>query len=179
MGIWRAAIDTGGGKNDDDDWSKTEEIYAWLRQHGRGVVFGVKGTSNPQVKKIHPRVIDKMARGNRPIPGGITLYFLDTAQFKEAFFWRLGLDPGTPQAITLHADTGIDYARQVLAEQKQRDKKGKVTWVQVRRDNHLLDCEIYSDACADPEWMPSLSFMMNQTARPGRRVRSKGVAHGQ
>jgi len=120
-------------------------------------------------------VIDKMARGNRPIPGGITLYFLDTAQFKEAFFWRLGIAPGEPQAITLHADTGIDYARQVLAEQKQRDKKGKVSWVQIRRDNHLLDCEIYSDACADPEWMPSLSFLCETRQRPGRRVRSKGV----
>jgi terminase, large subunit len=165
MGIWRAAIDTGGGKDPSDDWSKTEEIYTWLRQHGRGVVFGVKGNGKPQVKKVNPRVIDKMSRGNRPIPGGITLYFLDTDAFKEAFFWRLGIEPGEPQAITLHADTDITYARQVLAEQKQRDKKGKVSWVPIRRDNHLLDCEIYSDACADPEWMPSLSFITALSAR--------------
>ena len=178
MGIWRAAMDTGGGKNDEDDWSKTEEIYTWLRRNSRGVVYGVKGSSTAQVKKVTPRVIDKMARGNRPIPGGITLYFLDTDKFKEAFFWRLGLAPGEPQAITLHADTDITYARQVLAEQKQRDKRGVVSWVQVRRDNHLLDCEIYSDACADPEWMPSLTFMMDHSGRPARRIRSKGVADG-
>jgi phage terminase large subunit GpA-like protein len=178
MGIWRAAMDTGGGKNDEDDWSKTEEIYTWLRRNSRGVVYGVKGSSTAQVKKVTPRVIDKMARGNRPIPGGITLYFLDTDKFKEAFFWRLGLAPGEPQAITLHADTDITYARQVLAEQKQRDKRGVVSWVQVRRDNHLLDCEIYSDACADPEWMPSLTFMMDHGGRPARRIRSKGVADG-
>jgi terminase, large subunit len=165
MGIWRAAIDTGGGKNDDDDWSKTEEIYAWLRKNGKNVVFGVKGSSTAQVKKVNPRVIDKMARGNRPIPGGITLYFLDTDAFKEAFFWRLGRKPGEPQAITLHADTDLAYARQVLAEQKQRDKKGNVSWVQVRRDNHLLDCEVYSDACADPEWMPSLLLITNLSDR--------------
>ena len=161
MGIWRTGIDTGGGKNPDDDWSKTEEIYTWLRKNSRGVVHGIKGASTSQIKKVTPRVIDKMARGNRPIPGGITLYFLDTDKFKEAFFWRLGLEPGAPQSITLHADTGMDYARQVLAEQKQKDRKGKVAWVQIRRDNHLLDCEVISDACADPEWMPSLSFIVN------------------
>ena len=178
MGIWRAAIDTGGGQNKDDDWSKTEEIYTWLRKNSRGVIFGVKGASTAQVKKVNPRVIDKMARGNRPIPGGITLYFLDTDAFKEAFFWRLGVAPGSPQAITLHADTDLTYARQVLAEQKQRDKKGKVSWVQVRRDNHLLDCSIYADACADPEWMPSLMLMVARPGHHGRRVRSQGVVHG-
>jgi hypothetical protein len=53
-----------------------------------------------------------------------------------------------------------------------------VSWVQVRRDNHLLDCEIYSDACADPEWMPSLMLLVSHPGRQGRRVRSSGVSHG-
>jgi hypothetical protein len=35
----------------------------------------------------------------------------------------------------------------------------------VRRDNHLLDCEVYSDACADPEWMPSLLLITNLSDR--------------
>ncbi|MCG8632834.1 MAG: phage terminase large subunit family protein [Desulfobacterales bacterium] len=172
MGIWRAALDTGGGKSKDDDWSRTEEAYEWLRKNSRGVVFGVKGASRPQVAKVIPRVIDKMARGNRPIPGGLVLYFLDTDKLKDTFFWRMERTTKQSQHITLNADTGMDYVLQILAEQKQKDKKGKVTWVQTRRDNHLLDCEIYSDACADPEWAPSLSFLAEKMAEsdPGENT---------
>lgn len=190
MGIWRAALDTGGGKNKEDDWSKTEEAYNFIRKSGRGIIHGIKGSSNPQVKKVIPRVIDKMARGNRPIPGGITLYFLDVDKFKDQFHWRLNRvhregmidEEGNPmeiqgQHITLHSDTGIDYARQILAEEKQRDKKGKTEWVAIRRDNHLLDCENMAAACADPEWAPSLQYIANIQAapRPGRRVKSRGI----
>lgn len=163
MGIWRAAIDTGGGKNREDDWSKTEEIYEWVRKNSRGIVFPIKGATKPQIKKVNPRVIDKMTRGNRVIPGGLVLYFLDTDKFKELFHWRLSRTHSESQYMTLHADTGLDYARQILAEQKQKDKKGAIAWVPVRRDNHLLDCEIYAAACADPEWTPSLSYLMSVT----------------
>lgn len=163
MAIWRAALDTGGGPDGTEgDWSKTEEAYQWLRKNSRGVVFGIKGASRPQVKRVKPTVIDKMARGNRPIPGGLVLYYLDVNQFKDQFQWRMGRQQEETQHMTLNADTDIEYARHVLAEQKQKNRKGQVSWVQVRRDNHLFDCEIYAAACADPEWTPSLSMM----ARP-------------
>lgn len=182
MGIWRAAIDTGGGVDGtDDEWSKTEEIYEWIRKNGRGVAFGVKGASHAQVKKVNPRVIDRMRRKNKPIPGGITLYFLDTARFKDAFWWRMGRrfqandeGPVESQHITMHSEMGMDYVRQILAEEKQRDRKtGKVKWVQKRADNHMIDCEVYSDACADPEWMPSLSYMIRGRKRK-KPVRDAG-----
>ncbi len=162
MGIWRAGIDSGGGKAKDDDWSKTEEVYDWVRKNGRGVVFAIKGASHPQVKKVIPRVIDKMSRGNRPIPGGITLFFLDVNKFKDQLHWRLNRTTKETQHITLNADTGIDYARQILAERKEKNRTGKAEWVQTRRDNHLLDCENIAAACADPEWMPSLSFISSK-----------------
>ena len=227
MPIWRAALDTGGGREKEDDWSKTEEAYAFIRKNGRGILFGVKGSSHAQLKKVTPKVIDRMTRKNKPIPGGITLYFLDTDKFKDQLHWRLGRswphDPtvsnsvdlgggydgdadrigridekgdvitgdkatgangiGDPVSIeshhiTLHSDTGIDYARQILAEERQKDKKGKTEWVSVRRDNHLLDCEIYAAACADPEWAPSLQYLAGSADAPkkGRRVVSKGVS---
>jgi len=160
MAIWRAALDTGGGPDGTEgDWSKTEEAYEWIRKNGRGVVHGIKGANRPQVKKVNPRTIDKMARGNRPIPGGLVLYYLDVDQFKDQFHWRLSRAENETQHMTLNADTDIEYARQILAEQKQKDRKGKVSWVQVRRDNHLFDCEIYAAACADPEWTPSLVWL--------------------
>ncbi|HNR14978.1 MAG TPA: phage terminase large subunit family protein, partial [Thermodesulfobacteriota bacterium] len=41
--IWRAAIDTGGGRGESEIWSRTAEIYEWLRLHGRRIAWGIKG----------------------------------------------------------------------------------------------------------------------------------------
>jgi len=53
----------------------------------------------------------------------------------------------------LHRGTGLDYARQVSAEQRQllRDKSGrdKYAWVKVYRQNHFLDCETMNLAAAE------------------------------
>ena len=171
MTIWRAAMDTGGGPTDDGEWSRTEEIYQWIRNNGRGVVWGTKGSSRPQFQKVMPRTLEKMARGNRPIPGGLVLYLLDVDKFKEAIHFRLGRKDGDSQRFFLHAQTGIDYARQILAEEKRRDRRGKTEWKQIRRDNHLLDCEVMAAACADSEWAPGLTTvarMVKQRAEQDR-----------
>lgn len=159
--IWRAAMDTGGGKSTDDEWSRTEEIYQWLRANGRGIVWGIKGSSRPQLKRVTPRMIDKMTRGNRVIPGGLELRMLDVAQFKDLLHWRLTRKDGESQRFYLHSETGMDYAKQFLAEEKRRNRRRQVEWVQIRSDNHLLDCEVYAAACADSEWMPSFQIIAN------------------
>ncbi|WP_419663219.1 phage terminase GpA [Desulfosarcina variabilis str. Montpellier] len=165
MGIWRAAIDTGGGKSSDGDWSRTEEAYQWIRSHRPGVVFGIKGRGGKatQLKRITVSVMDKMPSSNRPIPGGLELRILDVDQFKDLLHWRLSRKRGEgqqdSQCFYLHKDTGEDYAQQFLAEEKRRDRNGKVEWVPIRRDNHLLDCEVMAAACADSEWFPSLSML--------------------
>jgi hypothetical protein len=66
--------------------------------------------------------------------------------------------------LTLHAETGIDYAQQVLAEELRRRRTGKLEWIQVRRDNHLLDCENLAAACADNGWQPSLALLAKHSA---------------
>ena len=178
MEIWRAAMDTGGGKSDEEEWSRTEEIYMWLRAMYRKYgpvatnrLFGIKGASRPQLNRVRARVIDKMVNKNRVIPGGLEIRFLDTAQFKDIIHWRMGRrgpqegDNGEPipaesQRFLLHKETGMDYALQVLAEEKRRNRRKKIEWVQIRRDNHLLDGEVYAAACADSEWLPSLQMIM-------------------
>lgn len=162
MRVWRAAMDTGGGKLNDDEWTRTEEIYHWLRNNGRGIVHGIKGASRPQLKRVNVRVIDKMTVGNRVIPGGLELRMLDTAQFKDILHWRLTRKDGESQHSTLHSETGMDYAKQFLAEEKRRTRKKKIEWVQVRRDNHLLDAEVYASACADSEWLPSFDILARE-----------------
>lgn len=159
MGIWRAAIDTGGGKNDDDDWTRTEEAYQWLRKNSRGRIFGIKGASLRQVNRIKRTVIDKFPNKNKKIPGGLELRLLDTFQYKELLHWRLSREPDESQYLSLHSGTDLDYAKQILAEELRKDKHGVKHFVQIRKDNHLLDCEVYAAACADNEWAPSLSFL--------------------
>jgi phage terminase large subunit GpA-like protein len=158
--IWRAGLDTGGGQTIDGDWSRTEEAYMWLRRQAKKrVVFGTKGASRAQTNRVRLTVIDKMARGNRPIPGGLELRTLDVSAFKVLIHWRLTRREGESQRFRLHNDTGLDYARQILAEELRRDRRGRQRWVQVRADNHLLDCEVIAAACADNQWSPSLAMI--------------------
>lgn len=159
MGIWRAGIDTGGGQTDFDDWSRTEEAYQWLRKIPKGVVFGIKGASRQQLQRVRKTIIDKWPGKNRPMPGGLELRLIDTAQFKGIIHWRITRKEGETQRFTLNADTGIDYASQILSEELRKGRKGTIEWKRIRKDNHLLDAEVYAAACADGEWTPSLAFL--------------------
>jgi len=153
--IWRAGIDTGGGQQG-EDVSITEAAYFWIRQNGIGRgcrVWGTKGASTALAGKLHVgKALDKTPSG-KAIPGGLQLILLDTAKLKDAFFYRLDKAiEGSPQAAYLHAETGLDYSRQISAEEKRRDRRGIEYWHQVRRDNHFLDAEVIAMAMADPEW---------------------------
>jgi len=155
MRIWRAAVDTGGGVAE-SGLSMTEETYWWLRKNGTGRgcrVWGTKGSSRPLAGKIHMgKPLDKTPSG-KAIPGGLQIILLDTNDLKDMVTYRLGqaVEQG-PMAAYLHAKTDDRYARQILAEQKQRSAKGVEEWVQVGTDNHLFDCEVMCQAVAEPEW---------------------------
>ena len=108
------------------------------------------------------RPLDSVRRGHRIVSGGLLLRTLDTTQFKDLLHWRLTRTEGESQRFHLHSETDAEYAQQFLAEEKRRDRRRQLTWVQIRRDNHLLDCEVYAAACADSEWQPSLTAIAHQ-----------------
>jgi phage terminase large subunit GpA-like protein len=162
MGIWRAGLDTGGGKSDDGDYiTRTEEAYEWLRKFQMlRTVFGTKGSSHDMgPKKMKLSVIDKMPRSNKPIPNGLELMILNADALKALLHFRLERKEEETQRFYLHAETDEIYARQLLAEEARRNRKGKIEWVQVRKANHYLDCECIAAACADSEWQPSLKIL--------------------
>lgn len=159
MGIWRAAMDTGGGLTDDNVWTRTEEIYQWIRKQQPGRVYGTKGATHRQLQRIRVSIIDKLPRSNKPIPGGLELRLLDTDQFKSLIHWRMERKEEETQRFFLHSETGLDYAEQILAEELCRDRRGKVYWKKLRKNNHLLDCECLAAACADSEWLPSMKML--------------------
>ena len=159
MKVWRAAIDTGGGVTEDNEWTRTEEIYHWVRYHSRGICFATKGASRPQLTRVKYSKIDRFPRKDVPIPGGLELRILDSHQFKALIHWRMERGKEESQHFSLNAETGLDYVRQLLAEELQRGRNNQTSWKKIRRDNHLLDCECLAAACADNEWAPSLKLI--------------------
>lgn len=156
MPIWRAAIDTGGGEGFEDMATMTEQTYFWIRKNGIGRgcrIWGTKGASNPVPGKIRPgSVIDKTPSG-KPLVGGLQLIMLDPNELKDMYHYRLDQAKSQgEQSGYLHSKVGMDYARQVTAEEKRIDEKGAQVWVEIRRDNHLLDAECLAQACAEPNW---------------------------
>jgi phage terminase large subunit GpA-like protein len=169
MTIWRAAMDTGGGKTENVDLTRTEEAYLWLREQPPGVIYGIKGMSRPQARRIKPTGIDKLPHSSLPIPGGLQIYLVDSSRFKVLFHNRLDRDPAEiGQHVFLHADTGLDYAQQILAEELHRKPNGVTYWHKIRAANHWLDAEAYAAACVDPEFVPSFSTIC-------RRIREQSI----
>lgn len=196
MKIWRAGIDTGGGETDQDDWSRTEEIYQWLRKQPTGAaqkIFGTKGATHIKslaAKRIKITKIDTLPSSQKLIPGGLELRLLDSSQYKGLIHFRLGRkeatleEPVQSQRFYVHAETGLDYVKQLLSEEWRMGKGRRYEWKQVYYQNHLLDCEAIAASCADAEWLPSLQMMaayLKQQKNPGaaqtgRRVISTGLS---
>jgi phage terminase large subunit GpA-like protein len=153
--IWRAAIDTGGGKKF-EDMSMTEETQRWIRANGVGRgcrVWGTRGATTSLVGKVKiGKVLDRYPSG-KPIKGGLQIITLDTHKLKDMHHYRLGqaLKQGD-QAAYLHSGVKEDYAQHVLAEEKQRDEKGVEHWVHIGGRNDLLDADLLCQIVADPEW---------------------------
>ena len=176
--IWRAAIDTGGGKVQSDwDPSMTEQAYWWIRKNmGRGcLIWGTKGSARELTGKVSTgKFLDRMPSG-KPIEGGLQLVILDTDKLKDQYHYRLQQAiEGEDQAAYLHKDTEETYARHIMAEEKQLDDKGLQTWVQIRPDNHLFDCEVLNMAVSDPEWIGggvNLQIMYHEDLQKRNRAR--------
>jgi phage terminase large subunit GpA-like protein len=156
MMIWRAGLDTGGGKYK-KDISSTEEAYLWLQDQMMTSVFcrvfGIKGSSHPLPTKLRlGGVINKTPSG-KPLRMGMKLVFMDTDKLKDLFHQRMGkAKDQEPGGAYVHQETGLDYARQVTAERKQVNEKGVETWELCgTHDNHYLDAEAIAASMADWE----------------------------
>ena len=165
-GIWRAAIDTGGGESaEGGDYSRTQEIYEFVRGFSnQGPLWAIKGASRELDKAVRWRVLDRMPGTGKPIPNGLTLYHLDTGRLKSALFTSL-LDEDSPRPIKIFGapdmenDDPPDHTeliRHLTAERQIITPKGKRVWKKIHNDNHFLDCLVYALACGDVNWTPSL-----------------------
>lgn len=185
MPIWRACIDSGGTETE-GVYTRTEEVYMWVRANGCGVVHACKGASRPQAAPVRWVVRERMPHNGRPIPGGLRLYLIDSGAFKTTDMGRL-LNQDSRQPLRFHAGADETLASQLSAERMVR-KNGNLVWVRERKDNHLLDCLVLSAAAADASWTPSLPHyilqlqaqarMQNETPRPRAKKRPQPEAAG-
>lgn len=187
MRIWRAAVDTGGGEKF-ENMSMVEETYNWLRKNARGRgcrVWGTKGSSKPFPGPELSRTgkpLDKSPSG-KPMPRGFRITLLDSHKLKNIFHSRLksAIDGDPDRPAYLHSGVGVDYARQILAEELTLDDRGQEFWRQKRYDNHLLDCECGCIALAEPDWEGGGVNLIRGRAtakarrRNGAKIYSKGV----
>lgn len=180
MPIHRAAVDT-GGTHKWEDMTMTEETYFWLRKNGVGRgprVRGTKGSNTPLkgTLQIMP-AMDKTPSG-KPLPGGLQLIRLNTHELKDRFMYRLNqaVEGETYHAAYLHSEADEEYAKHILAEEKQTDDQGNEIWVQVSQRNDYFDCECGCIAMADRSWPTGgVDTFAARPKQKGRRIISRGV----
>jgi phage terminase large subunit GpA-like protein len=162
MDIWRSAIDSGGTMGE-GVYSRTEEVYEYVRLNGFDRLFAIKGVGHDQTPAVTWSILDRLPGIQKPILGGLRLYKLDVSKFKSSVMFAL-LNDGVRRAIKLYgydpedADGGGhgELIAHLLAEHQVRKPDGKLVWVQTKPENHYLDCLVMARACGDVSWSPSL-----------------------
>lgn len=121
------------------------QIYTFCRQYS-GWAVPTKGHDR-QEKPIKPSYIDVTLRG-KTYKRGLQLWHLDSDYFKSFVHARLSWPEDQPGGWHLPEGTTDDYCQQVTAEARVVKPSGRVVWIRVRRENHLLDCEAGNVAIA-------------------------------
>lgn len=169
---------------------RTSEVYAWCRSSG---VVPARGAQGRKTQPVTVSRIDKFPGSNKPIPGGLNLYHVDTHFHKDQLANKLQIDQTDNGALVLHSgysfdqlaalqrDPGSpqshgleDYARQMCVE--YRDERN--LWqCPAGKANHLWDCESNGLALVQYlGWQTAVSDKNALPSAPQRRVYSKGVA---
>ncbi|UZP67729.1 phage terminase large subunit family protein [Desulfovibrio mangrovi] len=160
LGIWRASLDVGGTKHENQMDSRPVQALLWLSSQRRGVVFPTRGMSRTSPGQlVKQTVVEKLPDGRNLAmgQGGLTMAWIDTDAFKRDIFWRLAEGAGE-EPLFFHGQTTDEYLKEIASEKLERDKTGKEAWVRVRA-NHWLDCLVQHMAMAWWQWSPSLVSM--------------------
>ena len=99
-----------------------------------------------------------------------SLWMVNSNRIREHIHDRIGIPAGEPRSWRLHADTSLAYRQHITSWARQEKRvKGRavVEWVQVRKDDHWLDAEIYAIAAARPPHFAPL-LLTERRPRPRR-----------
>jgi len=134
--IDRALIDSG---------YNTDQVYKFCRNFA-GIAYPSKGRDT-QDKALKAAKVD-ISHNGRTIKGGLTLWHIHTDYYKTWIYSRIRWDETQPGGFHLDNATDNDYLQQLVSEQLIVKPSGRRVWVQTKRDNHYLDCEVCSAAAA-------------------------------
>ena len=162
-------MDSGGGESEQwADLSRTAEAYLFACKNPGMLLFkGQKRMSKP----FTVTDLDRLPGTNKPLPGSIKLYNLNSRHFKDRLAAKLMVDPTDPGAWHLHKDTDLDFARQMCAEGK--DDAGFWTCPKGKA-NHYWDCSYMEMALVEIAQVKLWRRPDEQQAIQ-RRIISKGV----
>lgn len=174
-----SGLDTGGGFSDEEEsLTMTVEAYHWLKKAGQMGLFvvGTKGASHPMKNVIakQTKIEKEPGKKGRPIPGGLTIWEIDTGQMKKNLWFHLRIEKGAPGRYTFHSETDFDYIKHLLSERLVADKRGKEEWKR-KGKNHWLDATIIADTLVENDCYGLQLINLGQRQAPGRRIISKGV----
>lgn len=152
---------------------RTAAVYEWASRN-KGRVFpsqGVHRLTGGTWRLSQLEYFPTIDGRTRKIPGGLTLYRLDSTFYKNALAQRLTIASTDPGAFHLHAnlDNQLEvYAREMCAEVWDPEKSGG-TWInETNKANHAWDCEYLIQALADI--MQIRKWSQNPQEEPSKRI---------
>jgi phage terminase large subunit GpA-like protein len=175
--VWRAGMDTGGGK-DEADTTMTTRAYTIIRKASDGRrLLGTKGTGRDSAEKMHLKQIDKMpGKKGTIIPGGLNIWMLNVDALKDSLSYYLGLPVGSFGGVQFNRDIKSDLVNHLLAEEKRRRRDGKWEWHVVSAKNHLLDCAVIALGMGDKECWGGVEALKRPQCLPVEIVAEKESA---
>jgi phage terminase large subunit GpA-like protein len=142
-----------------DSGYQTQEVYSFCRGYGSDRVVPVKGEDNLKMILGTPSLVDVMMNGKR-LSRGIKLWKVGVSVAKEQIYRWLNAKKPTDEQVAEGREYPSGYSRfpmydeeyfkQLTAEQyiTKVDNRGFHShhWEKLRKDNHFLDCRVYSRA---------------------------------
>lgn len=159
-----------------DTGYRTDEVYDFVRRW-RDRARAIKGVDELPGAPYTVTKIDRNPKTGATIPGGVTLYRLDTSVYKDKLSRLISSDPNIWHLFDSPMD---DYFKHMTAEHKIiiRDRKSGKTWQEWRLKSEALkndfwDAEVYAAAAADMLYVSSMRRenqikTFNQTDRRDR-----------
>lgn len=160
-----------------DSGYRTDEVYEVCRQW-RDRARAIKGMETLGGVPYRVTRIERAPRTGALIPGGISLYTIDTGMYKDKITRLLSASKGDPSKWHIFGDPSDDYISQFCGEHKIiiRDRKhgrAREMWKPklAGTKNHYWDAEVYAVAAADMMRVASLT-VEGETAvfRPRRKI---------
>jgi phage terminase large subunit GpA-like protein len=150
--IYRTGVDTGGSEYDESETTMTEDAYNFLKQFGKNInVIGTKGRGGFATGQKMKEAPDNIKVGNLIKTREFSLWLIDSGGFKDLLHYKLQIKIGEPGSFTMNSEVKNDFIKHLMAQEKRRNKKGIYEWMQVYKDDHLLDCTVIALACGDAE----------------------------